>query len=371
MLDPQSATPHDGGGDAPVPAPVPDTVRHTPQFDGRAAEFFGIWIVNVLLTVLTLGLYSAWAKVRTERYFYGNTRLAGSAFEYLADPIRILKGRLIAYAVVIAIALSFQFLPLLYFALMLGVFASMPLLVFLSTRFRARYSAWRGLRFRFVGTAGGAYGPFLGWPILSALTLSLGYPLMRKRQHAYLVSGHRFGRTAFGFEARTADYFVPYAIALAMALALFALMATLIGGIAWSVLVAGGETGGGSAAFHWLTVGGLLLFYGGVFVLGVWLRTRYLNLMWNNARLGPHRFESTLRVRDVLWLYAGNLVVVLLTLGLATPWAMVRLARYRASRFAVLVQGGIEDFVADVDAERGAAGAELVDALDLGVDIGL
>ncbi|MCD9031590.1 DUF898 domain-containing protein [Luteimonas sp. Y-2-2-4F] len=367
MLDQQSATPHDGSGDAPAR----DIVRYAPQFDGRAGEYFGIWIVNVLLMILTLGLYSAWAKVRTERYFYGNTRLAGSAFEYLADPIRILKGRLIAYVVVIAIALSFQFLPVLYFALMLGVFACMPLLVFLSTRFRARYSAWRGLRFRFVGTAGGAYGPFLGWLVLSALTLSLAYPLMRKRQHEYLVSGHRFGRTAFGFEAKTADYFVPYAIAFGLALGAFALLMTLVGVSVWTSRSGGGEAGGGFSAFHWLVTGGLLLFYGGAFAVGVFLRTRYLNLMWNNARLGAHRFESTLRVRDVLWLYAGNLVVVLLTLGLATPWAMVRLARYRASRFAVLVRGGIEDFAADVDAERGAAGAELVDALDLGVDIGL
>ncbi|MEX1058239.1 MAG: DUF898 family protein, partial [Natronospirillum sp.] len=42
-------------------------------FNGRGGEYFGIWIVNIALTVLTLGIYSAWAKVRNKRYFYGNT----------------------------------------------------------------------------------------------------------------------------------------------------------------------------------------------------------------------------------------------------------------------------------------------------------
>ncbi len=32
------------------------------NFSGRGSEFFGIWIVNVLLSILTLGIYSAWAK---------------------------------------------------------------------------------------------------------------------------------------------------------------------------------------------------------------------------------------------------------------------------------------------------------------------
>lgn len=43
------------------------------RFTGTARQYFGIWIVNLLLTLLTLGVYAARAKVRTKRYFYGNT----------------------------------------------------------------------------------------------------------------------------------------------------------------------------------------------------------------------------------------------------------------------------------------------------------
>ena len=76
--------------------PQPQIDARTPfpfQFNGQAGEYFKIWIVNILLTILTLGIYSAWAKVRRKRYFYGNTLLQDTAFEYLAQPIQILKGR--------------------------------------------------------------------------------------------------------------------------------------------------------------------------------------------------------------------------------------------------------------------------------------
>ncbi|NZA25193.1 DUF898 domain-containing protein [Luteimonas sp. SJ-92] len=373
MLDQTTPPPSDGGEAATAPAPAPEDVRYRPRFDGRAGEYFGIWIVNLLLSILTLGIYSAWAKVRTERYFYGNTSIAGSAFEYLADPIRILKGRLVAYAVVIALGLSSQFMPVLYFVLLLAVFACMPLIVFMATRFRARYSAWRGLRFHFAHTGGQAYGPFMGWPVLSGLTLSLLYPLMKRRQHEYIVSGHRFGRSAFHFASDAGPYYVPYVIALVAAVGGGCLLVLAVG----AIIALSGATSGGAAAGEPPAAAAvaatslLLLAYLGMFAVMVYLRVRYTNLLWNSTRLGGHRFESTLSARRVMWLYATNLVAVLCTLGLATPWAMIRLARYRAACFAVVVSDGIEDFLADVDTERGATGAELSDALDFGVELGI
>ena len=75
-------------GAPPTPTPFSGTAgphRFTFAFTGRADEYFGIWIVNALLKVLTAGIYSAWAKVRKRRYFFGNTLLDGAPFDYLAD----------------------------------------------------------------------------------------------------------------------------------------------------------------------------------------------------------------------------------------------------------------------------------------------
>ena len=45
------------------------TLMEPIKFKGKAAEYFGIWIVNLLLTVITIGIYGAWAKVRKKKYF--------------------------------------------------------------------------------------------------------------------------------------------------------------------------------------------------------------------------------------------------------------------------------------------------------------
>src|SRR5438309_3489747 len=83
--------------------------RHQFAFRGTGSEYFGIWIVNLLLTIITLGIYGAWAKVRTWRYFYANTFIGEHALDYHASPIRILIGRLIAVGVLVAYAVSVSF----------------------------------------------------------------------------------------------------------------------------------------------------------------------------------------------------------------------------------------------------------------------
>jgi uncharacterized membrane protein YjgN (DUF898 family) len=340
--------------------------RHRPEFSGRTGEYFGIWFVNLILSVLTLGIYSAWAKVRTERYFYGNTKLAGASFEYLASPIAILKGRLIAYAVVLALGLSARFSIGTYVVLILLVSVLMPMIIVLGLRFRARNSAWRGLSFRFDREAGSGYGPFMGWPILSSMTMSLLYPAMKRRQHEYVVEGHKFGGNRFDFRGESGAYYMPYLLVVGGVIGLVVLTV-----VATGIVSAAMGPGDGTAKPN-LTIlyASILAVYAAFFALLVFLRTRYVNLLWNNSHLDEHRFESTLRARDMLWIYASNAVAIVCTLGLAVPWAMVRLARYRAGHFAVVARGSIDQFVADADRQRSATGAELVDALDVGVDLG-
>src|SRR5690348_8005620 len=85
------------------------------EFTGRGGEYFRIWIVNLALTIITLGIYSAWAKVRRLQYFYRNTTLYGSSFDYHGDPIAILKGRIIGVGLLVLYNVTFAFNVLLGF----------------------------------------------------------------------------------------------------------------------------------------------------------------------------------------------------------------------------------------------------------------
>jgi uncharacterized membrane protein YjgN (DUF898 family) len=356
-------------------APPPPT-RHGIEFTGRAGEFFGIWFVNLVLSIATLGIYSAWAKVRTERYFYGNTRLGGSPFEYLAQPIAILKGRLIAYAVAIALGLAAHFqLWALYIPLILAVLALLPWLIQRTLRFRARYSAWRGLRFRFVDGVYEAYVNFMFRPMIQPFTLYLTLPWVRMNQHEYVVAGHRFGGLRFGYRGDLGAYFIPFLIAGGLGFAAYLLLVVaMMGGIGIATALGiptEGADGEPSTGVLYAVMAPMAIVYLAFLALPVFLRTRYTNLMWRFSHLGPHRFESTLRARDVIWIYFSNGLAIVFSLGLAVPWAMVRLAKYRAAHFAVWVQGDLDHFTAEAERTEGATGAELIDALDLDVDLSI
>ncbi|KAA2285357.1 YjgN family protein [Arenimonas fontis] len=360
-------------GPPPLP-PLPQPTRYPLQFTGRAGEFFGIWFVNLVLSVLTLGIYSAWAKVRTERYFYGNTWLAGAPFEYLASPIAILKGRLIAYAVAIALGLSAHFqVWVVYLPLILLVLLLLPWLLQRTLRFRARYSAWRGLRFRFDHGVFDAYLNFMFRPALQLPTLYLLAPWVRLHQHDYVVTGHRFGGQRFGFRGDLGSYFIPFLICIGIGFGAYIAMIVAAGlGAVAAAALAGGEGGDGpSGTALAMVLVPIIAIYLVFLALPVFLRTRWTNLMWASSWLGGHRFECTLRARDVIWIYFSNGLAIVFSLGLAVPWAMVRIARYRARHWALLAAGDLDSFVAEAQREEGAASAELVDALDLDVDLSL
>ena len=80
------------------------------KFKGQAGEYFGIWIVNLLLTVITIGIYGAWAKVRTKKYFSSNTEIDGHSFGYHATGWQILKGRILVALVSLALFLGSVFI---------------------------------------------------------------------------------------------------------------------------------------------------------------------------------------------------------------------------------------------------------------------
>lgn len=141
------------------------------RFDGTAGEYFRIWVVNLCLTLLSIGVFSAWAKVRKKRYFYSRTTLDGTPFQYLAQPVPILKGRVIAvFLVMLYYAASHFFTSLLPYVLALGVILA-PWAVMRSAAFNARYTAYRNMTFGFDAGYRDALRAIYGWQGAVALVL--------------------------------------------------------------------------------------------------------------------------------------------------------------------------------------------------------
>src|SRR3989442_14230021 len=136
----------------PTDALNADERQVQPEFTGTAAEYFRIWIVNLFFTLVTLGIYSAWAKVRKRRYFYGSTRLDGDSFDYFASPKAILNGRIIALAIIAIYALAGELYPQSRYAFWAVGALAFPWLGVRALAFNSRNSAYRGLRFNFAAT---------------------------------------------------------------------------------------------------------------------------------------------------------------------------------------------------------------------------
>lgn len=190
----------------PLTHPSPTPFR----FTGETGEYFRIWIVNLLLTMITLGAYSAWAKVRKQRYFYGNTELDGSPFDYLADPLSILKGRLIALAIFVLYATVAYFFPMSEPLFGVALFLAVPWLVVRALRFNAANSMHRNLRFNFDGGYGDAITAFILWPIASALSLGLAVPYMVYCQKRFVIGHSGYGRSRFALDVKPALFYGVY-----------------------------------------------------------------------------------------------------------------------------------------------------------------
>ncbi|MBA4742742.1 MAG: DUF898 domain-containing protein [Azoarcus sp.] len=318
------------------------------EFRGEGAEFFRIWIVNILLSIVTLGIYSAWAKVRTMRYFYGNTRLDGSTFEYLADPIRLLKGRAIAFVLLLLYTFSDQFSPLLGFATFALFMLALPWIVRQGLAFRNHNSAWRGVRFGFDGSLGDAYKAWLMWPLFGVLSLGILMPYAFAQQARYAIGNGRFGTSRFAFDGPVKRVYIIFGAAGGV----------MIAGVALSTIV-----GFALPPLSWLV---LLAGYLMAFALfGAWMT----NWRFNHARLDGHLFEADYDALSYAKLVFTNTLLMVLTLGLFYPWARVRTARYAAEHTRVVADGNLDAFVAARQQDQTATGAEIGDLFD--VEIGL
>ncbi|HAC34595.1 MAG TPA: DUF898 domain-containing protein, partial [Gammaproteobacteria bacterium] len=135
-----------------------ETLQRQPlEFHGSGSEYFKIWIVNIFLTLVTLGIFSAWAKVRRLQYFYGNLSLGDHHFAYLADPVQILKGRLIAFSALVLFSLGWNFFPATAMILLAVGTLLIPAILVASWRFRMRYSSYRNITFDFPCSFATAY----------------------------------------------------------------------------------------------------------------------------------------------------------------------------------------------------------------------
>lgn len=366
------------------------------RFTGSGGEYFSIWIVNLLLSIITLGIYSAWAKVRREQYFHRNTLLDDQPFDYTGDPVRILIGRIVAL-LVIGVGSAVQEVNLVMALTVTAVFFLLfPWVIVRSLRFRARNTRYRNLPFAFTGTtfeAVKAYFwiyvallPFIAASILMTpelkliqenpelanapettnLMLKLGaalgvsvllgallFPAYQCHIRSFLHRHLRYGNAQGTFDGTTSAFYG----ALFRTFGVSLLTVVLIGAVGFAAKL---------AEQPWL----LVLAYPVLFLPQAAYTVNMTNVTYRHAGIGNNGFFSDMKVGAMAWLLFTNLLLLMVTLGLAWPWIKVRLARYRLAHMSLLmVPGTVDAIIGEAQNNPSAFGEEAAEFLDFDISL--
>lgn len=335
------------------------------EFRGTASEYFGIWMVNILLTIVTVGIYSAWAKVRRNRYFYGNTFVAGQSFDYHAKGKQIFIGRLIVFAGLIAINIVTAIVPLLALVSPIVFLVALPWLMARGLRFSARVTSYRNVRFNFTGTAWGAFTSVVLGGVVATLSLGILAPLASRWFYRYLFNNLRYGDRSFSSDPRVGKI---YGAALP-AIILFVVGIIISIAIAFLIFMASNQLpadGSVEEALENAFAAGLfgmivplMIIY---FLCAILYRAGVRNVVMNASLLDErHRLFSDLPRFGYLFVVVSNLFLVFLTMGLMRPWTAIREQRYVIDHSGITFDGDLGTVLDSMEAAGVAATAEYLD----------
>lgn len=332
--------PLQGGGDALLGISLGGKEGSTHKlrlsFQGSGGELLGMFLLNWLLTVVTLGIYSFWGKVKVRSYLWSKTEFEEEPFVYQGTGWELFMGFLKAGLLfgapivllnilphLIGISSLANFIPWLTYAILLFV---VPVAMVGARRYRLSRTSWRGILFSFRGQIWDFVKLFLRGSFLTMVTLGCYYPTFETRKHDFMISHSYFGNQKFDFDGKGHDLFKPFLISMLL------IVPTL--------------------GLYWL-----------------WFLAKKERYFWEHTSFEGVRFGSKVTGGGLLGLYAGNLLLLAVTLGLAWPWVLVRRIKFNLSN--LIIEGLLDPAVIKQEAQGGSATGEvLAGFMDAGFDLG-
>ncbi len=305
-----------------------------PSFHGDGGTLFGLHLKNLLLTILTLGIYAFWGRADIRRYLYGQTALAGDRFAFDGTGGEMLRGWVKAMGLMI-VAIVASVVVTTFVSELLGVLALyagigllfFPLALVGSRRYRLNRTSWRGVRFGFTGEVGEFVGVYVPGILLTIVTLGLYSPIFHANVRRYLVDETRFGDTSFKFTGDGKDLFGKFLLAL--------LLTPFTLGIYW----------------FWYNA----------------YRHRYY---WSHTNFAGATFRSDVTGESLLVLQVTNALIVFFSLGIAYPWAQVRAINYQCENLTLVGDAALEAVLqkAGTASTTGEGLSEVLDVELIGAD---
>ena len=279
----------------PPPAHPPHNEEAPPKFiySGEGGEFFKLNLVNILLTLCTLGVYAFWAKAKVRQFHWGHTQFMEEPFEYHATGkelfVGFLKGMLILIPFILIVWLLVKFLEMPgieFLFLYLFMFISIPFQVHSKWKFQSARTSWRNVRFKFTGKLGECYKLHIKGLLLTTITFGFYYPWFKAALERYLAGKASYGTAKFEYHGKGDELMVIY-----------------FKGILLSIITFG--------------------------IYSSWFMASLQRYKWNNTTIDGIRFKNTIQGEDILVNLLLTILIIAFSFGVAFPWAIVWLLRLK------------------------------------------
>lgn len=302
------------------------------SFNGKGSTYFGIVIVNWLLTVITLGIYYPWAKAKQLKYMYGSTVFDNDQFMFQGTGkemfIGMLKTILLSFIFIAVYLVCFLNDQIILGAILLYLmlFAFLPLAIHGSYRYRMSRTSWRGIRFGYRGNKMELFWNFLKWIFLTIFTLGIYSAWMDVNLRSYVYGNIKAGDTEFKYEASGLELFI--------------------------IILKG----------YFLT----LLTLG---IYSFWWQKELFEFQINNMSL--HQGEKQISFKSLATgggffkLIIGNVLILIFTLGLGFAWVEVRNMNFICSMIQIEGDINLDKITQTEENYTNATGEEMADFFDI------
>ncbi|MDR2696201.1 MAG: DUF898 domain-containing protein [Deltaproteobacteria bacterium] len=359
---------------------------HTPDSEGwrpfivfqaRGSDFFRIILRNLFFTILTLGIYAFWAKVRRRTFLWRATRILGDPLEYTGTGKELLISFLIVMGCFVVLGLGLMLLALLHpraalvmqMGMYVGLIYAVHFALYCSIRYRLTRTRWRGIRGNLGGSAAKYALKAFAYTLAVIGTLGMLGPWCTSRLVSLQMNDTFFGNRRFFFNGPArALYFAYFVVLLASSVlvGVSALIAYFNLNIAEIVKAEPHPAAGGHMFLAAVAAYAALLI--ALRLVGSIYQAAFERWFFGHLSFGAMRFRSTLRAGALVKLYLGNILLLVCTLGLAYPWVRLR-------SLSVLLN--CIDYQGDPDLERllqdtmpaPKRGEGLLDALDIDIAV--
>ena len=306
---------------------APTAPERAIRFTGTWREYLPIAASNVLLIIVTLGIYRFWAAARQRRYLWSRTEVIGDRLEWSGTGKEMFIGFLVVMVVLLPFFLMFQFLlPALAARGKLGAAGAATIIFYVVILYLTGVAGFRALRYRLSrtwwrGIRGGSDEPgwryggqYLGRTLIAFFTMFIAWPWMATALFRSRWNEMSFGSLKFQSYLRAeglgrrwaAIYLIPVALAI-------------VGGVATASIGLGGG-GGGRASLSVVVLGLFLAVYLAIPLLTLHWYAKFYRKAAESLSLGDLEFGFDATTWDWLKLFLGNIALAVVTLGLGLAY---------------------------------------------------